>query len=68
MQVLNNITTDDKYSIPNMQHIIENTQGHKYFTVLDLKDGCYQIPLKGSDRYKTAFYFENKLYRWTWML
>ena len=67
MQFLNNITESDKYSIPNILKIIESTQGKRFFTVLDLKDGYYQIPLKPEHRFKTAFYFENKLYQWTRM-
>ncbi|KAI5178646.1 hypothetical protein PAEPH01_2566 [Pancytospora epiphaga] len=51
MQVLNNIVVDVEYSILNMQHIIENTCGIKYFTAIDLKDDYYQICLKNEDRY-----------------
>lgn len=39
----------------------------RWFTVLVLKDGYYQIILRKEDRYKTAFFFENKLYQWTRM-
>jgi hypothetical protein len=67
MQFLNNLVEDDKYSIPNIQKIIEQSQGKKWFTVIDLKDGYFQIRLKKEHRFKSAFYFENKLYQWTRM-
>lgn len=67
MQFLNKLVEDDNYTVPNIQQIIEKTQGKRFFTVIDLKDGYYQISLKKSDRYKTAFYFNNKLYQWTRM-
>lgn len=34
MQFLNNIVKDDKYNIPNIQRIIDKTQGMKLFTVI----------------------------------
>lgn len=64
MQFLNNLVKDDNYTVPSIQRIIESTQGKKFFTVIDLKDGYYQIRLKKEDRHKTAFYFNNKLYQW----
>lgn len=65
LQFLNNLVEDDKYSIPNIQNIIELTQGKKWFSVIDLKDGYYQIRLKAEDMFKTAFCFENQLFHWT---
>lgn len=60
----NGLVEDDKYSLPNIQQIMESTQGKKYFTVIDLKYGYFQMKLEKEDRYKTAFYFENRLYQW----
>ncbi len=64
MQFLNNIVEDNNYSIPNSQHILENTQGKKYFTVIDLADGYFQIKIKKEHKFKTAFQFNNQLYQW----
>lgn len=64
MEFLNNLVEDNNYTIPKIQRIFELTQGKKLFTVIDLKDGYYQIKLKEKDkyRYKTVFYFKNKLF------
>jgi len=67
MQFLNNIVEDNNYTVPHIEKIIERTQGMKYFSVIDLKDGYYQIPLRKQDREKTAFKFNNRLYQWTRM-
>ena len=67
MQFLNNLVEQNNYTIPHIQRVIEKTQGMKWFSVIDLKDGYFQIKLKAEDKYKTAFYFENKLYQWTRM-
>ena len=67
MQFLNNIVESNNYTVPHIEKIIERTQGMQYFTVIDLKDGYYQIPLRKQDREKTAFKFNNRLYQWTRM-
>jgi hypothetical protein len=63
MQFLNNLVEDNNYSIPHIQNIIEKTQGHKWFTIIDLKDGFFQILVDSRDKYKTAFQFNNQLYQ-----
>ena len=67
MQFLNNLVEDNKYCIPHIQNIIEKTLGKKFFTVIDLKDGYFQILLEPKDKFKTAFHFKNELYQWTRM-
>ncbi|KAI5151809.1 hypothetical protein ENBRE01_2401 [Enteropsectra breve] len=67
MQALNNLVEDDNYTVPKIQEIINNTQGKKFFTVVDMRDGYYQIKLRPEDKHKTAFYFKNRLYQWTRM-
>jgi hypothetical protein len=58
---------DNNFTIPRIQEIIEKTQGMRYFTVLVLKDGYFQIKIKPEHKFKTAFYFRNRLYHYTWM-
>lgn len=67
MQFLNSIVEDNNYTIPRIQEIIEKTQGMQYFTVLDLKDGYFQIKINPEHKFKTAFYFRNRLYQYTRM-
>ncbi|KAI5149341.1 hypothetical protein ENBRE01_0846 [Enteropsectra breve] len=62
--MLNKLVISDPYSIPLMPDIIEKMQGARYFTLIDLKDGYFQIPIREQDRHKTAFKFEHSLYEW----
>ena len=48
---LNEVTIPDAYPIPNMEHLAQA----KFFVSLDLKSGFHQIPMKESDKEKTAF-------------
>lgn len=67
MQFLNNLVEDNEYTLPHIQRIYEKTQGHKWFTIIDLKDGYFQILVKPEDKHKTAFHFENQLYQFVRM-
>ena len=63
MQFLNNLVEPNNYTVPHIQNIIEKTQGKKWFTIIDLKDGYYQILVDPKDKFKTAFRFNNQLYQ-----
>ena len=53
---LNLITIKDSSPRPNMEDTIRKLgQGYTYFSKLDLKSGCYQIPIHNNDKEKTAF-------------
>ena len=67
LMALNEITESDKHRLPNIDDILDTMQGNEYFSVLDLKEGYYQIELEPSDRYKTAFTINNKKYEWNVM-
>lgn len=67
MWFLNKIASDDSYSLPKIQHIIESLQGARYLTVLDLNEAFFQVPLKPEHRHKTAFKVGNRLYEWNVM-
>jgi hypothetical protein len=62
LQFLNNLVESNKYTIQYIHTIIEKTQGKRYFTVVDLKDAYFQIKIVPEYKYKTAFYFNNKLF------
>lgn len=64
---LNEIVTKKDYPTPIMNDLIEKTQGSKWFTVIDLKDGYFQIEIKEEDKRKTAFKFDNAVYEWARM-
>jgi len=46
---LNKVTISDRYPIPEIGEIIAQLGDNKFFSILDLKVGFYQIPLKDTD-------------------
>ncbi|KAI5152345.1 hypothetical protein ENBRE01_2758 [Enteropsectra breve] len=64
---LNDIVEKEDYPTPLMNDLIEKLQGSEWFTVVDLKDGYFQIEINEEDKEKTAFKFENLLYEWNRM-
>lgn len=62
---LNDATIPDKYPIPNINDILPQLSKSKFFSVIDLKSGFHQIPLKESDMKKTAFSVNNGKYEFT---
>ena len=59
---LNTVTIADKYPIPEINDVLSHLGGNKYFTVIDLKSGFHQIPLRTEDIEKTAFSVNNGKY------
>lgn len=57
----------ESYPTPIMSDLIEKVQGSNLFTLIDLKDGYFQIEIKEEDKHKTAFKFDNLLYEWNRM-
>lgn len=68
LMALNDLTVKDSYQIPEIRKIIGATQGSSFFTILDLKEGYYQVRIKEEHMHKTAFEFENKIYEWCGMV
>lgn len=52
---LNEITTDDKYPLPNINDLFDMLGKSTYFTTLDLASGYHQLEVREEDRPKTAF-------------
>lgn len=52
---LNTQTIVDAFPLPNPQDIIDSLAGATHFATLDLKSGFWQIPVRESDKEKTAF-------------
>ncbi|KAL7831449.1 hypothetical protein SRHO_G00309520 [Serrasalmus rhombeus] len=52
---LNLQTVKDAYALPNLEETFSALTGSKWFTVLDLKSGYYQIEVEEADKPKTAF-------------
>ena len=52
---LNSNTITDSWPLPRIDEMLARLHGAKYFSKLDLHDGYHQVPIKESDRFKTAF-------------
>lgn len=52
---LNSQTIKDAYALPNLEEVFSALTGSKWFSVLDLKSGYYQIEMEEADKSKTAF-------------
>ena len=52
---LNNRTIKDSYDLPRIEESIDSLAGSKFFSKLDLRSGYWQVAMKESDKYKTAF-------------
>nr|XP_055074659.1 uncharacterized protein LOC129454170 [Misgurnus anguillicaudatus] len=52
---LNAQTIKDAYALPNLEEAFSVLTGSKWFSVLDLKSGYYQIEMNEQDKAKTAF-------------
>lgn len=54
-RTLNRRTTPDQYTVPKIEDALTCLNGSKWFSVLDLRSGYYQVPMSESDKEKTAF-------------
>ncbi len=52
---LNNQTIKDAYALPNIEETFSALTGSKWFSVMDLKSGYYQVEVEEEDKPKTAF-------------
>lgn len=54
-RTLNSRTTPDQYVTPRIDDALDCLAGSKWFSVLDLRSGYYQIAMSEEDKEKTAF-------------
>lgn len=52
---LNAHTIKDAYALPNIEETFSALSGAKWFSVMDLKSGYYQVEVAEEDKHKTAF-------------
>ena len=53
-----------KYPLPRIDDVLQSFEGKKFFSVLDLTSGFWQIPIRKEDRHKTAFVTSEGLFEW----
>jgi hypothetical protein len=65
---LNDITVKNKYPLPLIEAILDQIQGAKYFTKLDVRWGYHNICIKEGNEWKAAFITPDGLYEPTVMM
>ena len=66
-RALNKVTVFDAEPIPDVEEIFCKLSEGRFFTKIDLAKGYWQIPVRESDREKTAFRTPQGLFQWTRM-
>ena len=62
-QPLNMFLQDDKFPLPKRQRMFTYLKNAQIFSKFDLKSRFWQLGIKPSDRYKTAFCIPNAHYQ-----
>lgn len=63
LRKLNDVTVKDSYPLPRIDATLDALGGAKFFSVIDMARGYFQVPIAEVDRCKTAFMANNKLYQ-----
>ncbi len=66
-RLLNQVTVHDRYPLPRIDDLLDKLGKSKYFTLLDLASGYWQIPLDPKDAHKTTFRTSRGLFQFTRM-
>ena len=64
---LNKITTKDVYPLPRVDDVLDSLAGSSFFSIIDLYKGYWQLPVRESDREKTAFVTPDGLFQFRQM-
>ena len=64
-RALNDATVVDAHPLPRIEDILQRQSRYKVWTVLDMKDGYHQIPLKKEHRHLTCMSTPKGTYQWT---
>jgi len=63
-RALNSVTYQDTYPLPDIDTCLGSMYGAIWFSTLDLRSGYHNIPIKESDRDKTAFITRRGCFRY----
>ena len=61
---MNNKTIPRRFPIPHQADLVEKVNGAEVFSVFDLQQGYFNIPMKESDQHKTAFIVPWGKFQW----
>jgi len=61
---LNRVTYGDSYPLPHIDTCLGSMNGASWFSTLDLRSGYHNIPIRESDREKTAFITRRGCFRY----
>lgn len=64
---LNHVTVKDCYPLPHIDTILDQFCGSAIFSVMDLANGYWQVPIHEDDKHKTAFICQHGLFQWNVM-
>lgn len=64
---LNAATTRDVYPLPRIEDALSRLEGSRYFSILDMQAGYWQVGLDDKDKEKTAFVTADGLYQFNVM-
>lgn len=63
-RALNSKTVKDRFPLPRIDDCFDKLQGTRYFTLLDLTSGYWNVRVRPEDRHKTAFNTRYGSYQW----
>ena len=66
-RALNRLPIPNKYPLPLISELLDKTQGGKWFTKLDLKNGYNLVRIASGDEWKTVFRTKRGLFEYTVM-
>ena len=62
---LNNITKEIKYSLSNLENILQQVASMGFFSTLDLDSGHWQFPMDKDSKYLTSVICSQGTFQWT---